>query len=297
MEKNRCKWANNDSLLTEYHDKEWGVPIFDDRLLFEFLNLVGKMKRQLISIEINDLLQQLLLQVQSILTTQFIGMYIGGSIANNNFDQDTSDIDCYVITKTALQENTVHKLEQMHKHLYLTNNTYSKKIEASYIPQNDLLSFNPNNTRPYFNEGQFYLAHYGNNFIIELFVLREKCIKISGPNIKDLIKKISTEDLLQSIKMNLYEYWEPMLNNLLKLKRSDYQIFAIVTMCRTLYSIKTGKIASKTEAAKWVINNYETDWKSLIEQALSRKSGSEFNKLEETQQFIKYVIEICKSKK
>lgn len=41
MEKNRCKWANNDSLLIEYHDKEWGVPILDDRLLFEFLNLEG----------------------------------------------------------------------------------------------------------------------------------------------------------------------------------------------------------------------------------------------------------------
>lgn len=41
IEKHRCKWANNDSLLIEYHDKEWGVPIFDDRLLFEFLNLEG----------------------------------------------------------------------------------------------------------------------------------------------------------------------------------------------------------------------------------------------------------------
>lgn len=39
--KHRCKWANNDSLLVEYHDKEWGVPVFDDRLLFEFLNLEG----------------------------------------------------------------------------------------------------------------------------------------------------------------------------------------------------------------------------------------------------------------
>ena len=35
----RCDWANSNSLETEYHDKEWGVPIHDDRLLFEMLIL------------------------------------------------------------------------------------------------------------------------------------------------------------------------------------------------------------------------------------------------------------------
>ncbi len=36
----RCEWARND-LAIEYHDKEWGVPLHDDRLLFEFLILEG----------------------------------------------------------------------------------------------------------------------------------------------------------------------------------------------------------------------------------------------------------------
>ncbi|MDD2366752.1 MAG: DNA-3-methyladenine glycosylase I [Desulfuromonadaceae bacterium] len=38
---NRCAWTGADPLYQEYHDKEWGVPIFDDRLLFEFLTLEG----------------------------------------------------------------------------------------------------------------------------------------------------------------------------------------------------------------------------------------------------------------
>ena len=37
----RCAWANTDPLLREYHDKEWGVPLHDDRKLFEFLILEG----------------------------------------------------------------------------------------------------------------------------------------------------------------------------------------------------------------------------------------------------------------
>lgn len=38
---NRCGWVNQDPLYIDYHDHEWGVPVHDDRLLFEYLNLEG----------------------------------------------------------------------------------------------------------------------------------------------------------------------------------------------------------------------------------------------------------------
>jgi len=37
--KKRCEWAEGDPLLSKYHDKEWGVPLHDDKILFEFLML------------------------------------------------------------------------------------------------------------------------------------------------------------------------------------------------------------------------------------------------------------------
>jgi DNA-3-methyladenine glycosylase I len=37
----RCAWAGADPLYHAYHDLEWGVPVHDDRLLFEFLVLEG----------------------------------------------------------------------------------------------------------------------------------------------------------------------------------------------------------------------------------------------------------------
>src|SRR5580704_2039882 len=36
----RCRWAAS-PLMIEYHDREWGVPVHDDRVLFEFLILEG----------------------------------------------------------------------------------------------------------------------------------------------------------------------------------------------------------------------------------------------------------------
>lgn len=37
--KKRCFWVSSDPLYIEYHDKEWGVPVYDDAVLFEFLVL------------------------------------------------------------------------------------------------------------------------------------------------------------------------------------------------------------------------------------------------------------------
>ncbi|RHW40134.1 DNA-3-methyladenine glycosylase I [Lysinibacillus yapensis] len=37
----RCDWVTKEPLYMEYHDKEWGVPVYDDRKLFEMLCLEG----------------------------------------------------------------------------------------------------------------------------------------------------------------------------------------------------------------------------------------------------------------
>ena len=41
MIQERCAWLNDNPLYIHYHDHEWGVPVYDERLLFEFLILEG----------------------------------------------------------------------------------------------------------------------------------------------------------------------------------------------------------------------------------------------------------------
>src|SRR5690242_6508329 len=41
MDKIRCHWCTDNPLYMTYHDAEWGVPIYDDQKLFEFLILEG----------------------------------------------------------------------------------------------------------------------------------------------------------------------------------------------------------------------------------------------------------------
>lgn len=41
MVKKKCDWCLGDPLYENYHDTEWGVPVYDDQKLFEFLTLEG----------------------------------------------------------------------------------------------------------------------------------------------------------------------------------------------------------------------------------------------------------------
>jgi DNA-3-methyladenine glycosylase I len=41
MERQRCEWGTSNALYIEYHDIEWGMPVHDERKLFEFLILEG----------------------------------------------------------------------------------------------------------------------------------------------------------------------------------------------------------------------------------------------------------------
>lgn len=38
----RCVWSENSEIMKKYHDEEWGVPSYDDRYLFEMINLEGQ---------------------------------------------------------------------------------------------------------------------------------------------------------------------------------------------------------------------------------------------------------------
>jgi DNA-3-methyladenine glycosylase I len=40
-DKKRCAWTGTDRVMITYHDEEWGVPVHDDKILFEFLTLEG----------------------------------------------------------------------------------------------------------------------------------------------------------------------------------------------------------------------------------------------------------------
>ena len=245
--------------------------------------------------EINQTLSELHQRAESILLDNFVGMYLYGSLAMDSFQPIRSDIDFVVIVFEPLDNGTINALETMHQELLITENKWVKKLEGAYIPKHVIRGRSDNHAEvPTLNEGNFYLARLGSDWDIHRYVLREYEAIISGPSPRDFIDPVSIDQIKLAIREVLDNWWLPMLEDPARLERPGYQPFAVLSMCRTLHTLNTGTLASKSDAANWAIEMLDEDWVRLIRQALKWGEGDEIESIEQTIAFMRYAIDMCR---
>jgi hypothetical protein len=242
--------------------------------------------------EVNAVLEYLLAPVREILGDRFVGLYLYGSLAAGDFRPDRSDIDFVVVTDGKLPEAMVAALESMHASLAASSSPWAKKLEGAYVPKHELRRHSPDYPpRPTVNEGRFYLAGEDSDWILDRYVLREYETIMAGPSLRGLIDPVRPEDLRRAVREVLQLWWKPMLHTPQRLKDPGYQPYAVLSMCRALYTLEHGTIVSKTQAAKWALRTLDPRWAALIERALAWREGRPSGNIEETLRFMAYAIE------
>ena len=245
--------------------------------------------------EINIILEKLLRDGQAILGIRLIGLYIHGSLAHGDFDPQTSDIDFLVITDGHLSGEIFSALKTMHAHLFASRLAWSHKLEGAYLPKDDLPRHDPAHAPvPWLGlDGHFALETLGSDWIFQRWILRENGIVVSGPPIKPMIDPISGDDLREAVHSSMHEWWSPPFPSPERFNRGEYQAYAILTMCRSLYVLKHGRVASKPEAAQWAKSLLGEPWSRLIAEAVDWREDMEFDRLEATLGFIRFSLERC----
>jgi predicted nucleotidyltransferase len=221
--------------------------------------------------EVNKVLELLLSSASQVLGNQLVGMYLYGSLATGDFDLETSDIDFLVVTTSSLSDKTIADLETMHHRIWKSGLKWAAKLEGSYIPKRDIRRHSPRSAPcPTVNESRFYLDKRGSDWIIQRHIIREQGITLAGPDPKTLIDALGPADIRKAVKGVLQEWWFPMLEDPTWLRKhgSEYHAYAILTMCRALYTLEKGAIVSKPIAARWVQSKLGEPWSQVIEQSL-----------------------------
>src|SRR5258708_1174602 len=98
---------------------------------------------------VNALLDTLLSSVYKILGEDFVGMYLYGSLATGDFDEQ-SDIGFLVVTGEQLGDDMVTALKAMHAEIAAGDSKWAIDLEGSYIPRDTLRRYSPTNP-PYPN--------------------------------------------------------------------------------------------------------------------------------------------------
>jgi hypothetical protein len=243
--------------------------------------------------EIDALTRRLLGELRGVLGERLVGLYLHGSLASGGFDPHSSDVDVLAVTNQVLPEALLAEIKSMHAHLAASGLKWADHMEVSYIPQAALRRFDPSDALfPALRiDGTFGVVNHGRDWIIERCILREYGVVIAGPPPKTLIDPVGPEDLRQAVAGILNEWWSLQLQDHSFLLTGEYQSFAILTMCRALYTLQHGAVVSKPAAARWAWEALGPPWASLIEQALAWRNGHDIDELDQTLDFIRFTLE------
>jgi predicted nucleotidyltransferase len=248
--------------------------------------------------EVNTVLQRLLSDVQAILGTRFLGMYISGSLVMGDFDE-SSDIDALVVTTDALPEEVVCALTEMHEHLSTTYPRWGVELEVSYIPCYAVRRYDPaDDLHPYIGRGEsLRIEEHGREWDIQRHVIRERGIVIAGPDPQALIDPVHPDDMRRAVLVTVHEVWPWRFHDPIELHPRGYRSYIVLTGCRMLYTLKYGTVASKPVAARWAQDALGTRWVGLIEWAVAARRDAhsgELDNLSEAEEFIRYVTECAR---
>lgn len=242
--------------------------------------------------DVNTMLAQLHADIRHILSDNFVGMYLYGSLTGPDFDPDSSDIDFLVVVEREVRGSQLDALVAMHQTLFDTGPTkWARELEASYIPRRALRRYDPADIHhPHIDRGSGVLAveQHDVDWVVQRWVLREQGITIAGPPIMALIDPVSADDLRRALITLLDIWWVPMCHQPGPLEQPGYRSYAVLSMCRILYTFTTGTITSKPTAAGWAAERVEDHMAALIEQATRFPNGSPDITIDRVQSFILY---------
>jgi hypothetical protein len=242
---------------------------------------------------VNAILGVLLSGVKDTLGNRFIGLYLYGSLSSGDFDPERSDIDFLVVTDGELPDEMLASLAAMHARIAAGGSPWAKRFEGSYIPQQALRRYDPDHAQhPSIGvDWSFGVNGHGSDWIIQRYVIREQGVVVAGPPPQPLIDPVLQDDLRRAVLETLHGWWAEQLRHQVHLQTREYQAYAVLTMCRALYTLEKGVIVSKPVAARWAQHALDARWAGLIERALAWREEDGIDDLQETLEFIRYALE------
>jgi hypothetical protein len=244
--------------------------------------------------EVNHVLDELLAGAKSALDGQFVGMYLYGSLSSGDFNLDTSDVDFLFVTEGELPKEKILELEMLHQRLWASGLKWAAKLEGAYVSRQTIRRHDPSAPPcPTVNEHAFYVAHLGSDWIIQRHILRNGVV-VAGPSPAELIDPVTGDEVRAAVIQIMKEWWQPMLENpaWLDERGSEYKVYAVVSMCRVLYTLEHKEIASKPVSARWALTQVDDTQRQQIEDALTWNYGLAWNhSLDEALELIRVAVE------
>jgi predicted nucleotidyltransferase len=251
--------------------------------------------------ELNAVLQELVTGIRAVLGDNFIAAYLQGSFAVGDWDA-YSDVDFLIAIDRELSETDLPALNAMHARIYDLESHWAKHLEGSYFPK-EILKHGDRARTPllYLDNTSRELIRSGHdNELVVRWVVREYGIILAGPGPKALIDPVSAEDLRREVSATMRDWAKEIFAGRYPVNNRWAQPFVVLSYCRMLHTLETGRIGSKPAGAQWAKRALDDRWAGLIARAwderpnpsLKVRQPTDPGDLQSTLNFIKYALDV-----
>ncbi|MBQ4158696.1 MAG: GNAT family N-acetyltransferase [Clostridia bacterium] len=191
--------------------------------------------------------------VSEILSDAVPSIYIYGSAAIDDFRLGWSDIDLFVLTEKAISESQANRLLRLRQDLSNENpgNPYYRLFEGGMLSADMFFENRPGRAVYWGTRGERICEKYDPDAFGKAQLIQSS-VHLYGNDIRDRIKQIEYSDLLEGVKRHhatIRDYAHTT-------GRSLYTFGWMLDIARCIYTLRSGKILSKTKAAEWAMENH-----------------------------------------
>jgi predicted nucleotidyltransferase len=214
---------------------------------------------------VNALLDELLSGMRAVLGDKLVGLYLFGSPVTTGYDDGISDVDLLAATVGDVDNVELEALRAMHRAVVERHPEWDDRVEVAYISVEGLRTFKNRTSRlAIISPGEpLHAVEAGRDWLLNWYLVLEANVALFGPPPKDVIAPVSRDEYIDEVRQHALSWGEGW-----GLPRDrGSQSYAVLTMCRALYTHRTGDYTSKVRAAAWAQDELP-EWADLIQEAL-----------------------------
>ena len=223
--------------------------------------------------QVSALLKEVTSALTAILGQNLVGIYLYGSLTQRAFNPERSDVDLIVVTERDMSEAQFRRVSAWLERA-AESNEWMTRLQMLFLIKREVLTMNSKACLYQF--GKLRRSGSDGNPIIWMNVLQSGVV-LYGPRPEVFVPAITPEILFQALEREVSYLREEISEKPQSEWRdvSSYRAYAVLTLCRILYSLRYGTVVSKRVAAKWALKNLPEEWSEIITQALKSDDGEQ----------------------
>lgn len=196
---------------------------------------------------------------------RLLGLYLYGSLATGNFTPGVSDIDLLAVTGGPITPDIIARLQPMHTEIEKRYPSWQDRVEVIYVPRQALATFRTQVSEiGVISPGEpLHILSAGIDWLMNWHQVRHGGQVVTGPPAETYVPDTTIGEYVTAVRDHAAAFgdWMP------EMRAPRQQSYAVLTLCRALYTARHGHGTSKAEAAAWLAAEMP-HYAPLLEQAL-----------------------------